>query len=1034
MQFIINGISWVYRQIKWVVSKTVELTVVVAGGALVGLAAKVLGNYVAYTAASYAPSVVITTLGTAGGVSAALVPFAPFMLVGAVVGLVGYGAWKLARNQGQSTINVRGFEAPYRDLGDSLASNEIRRRVFNLTEYSPQYLVAATELLREKFRENREYTLDSIVIKPNLLADLQRLISAGLGRTNARHLEICDTTLGDQLVSELCKHVMQDRFLNIETLILRNNNLTPTSLVRLNEIGRRLNLRTLDISGNFTTSPDYSVDRFEPFIRNFHKNFTSVRRLYISNINSGSISSYITELWAQPGMLEFIDFSENGLGTEVIVPLLNDPIFQFNVNIREIQTGCNESNRVSAALASRAAIIDPLRRALGETQETSIVTAVRILELLRNEGTQPLPNELTQYFARTMPSNETTDQTFGNKWRFFAEKFNAFHVANNPVAGNSNAAVSRAMQIENSLVEFYRNEETDQDFLIRRVRRRLAAAQPREVIMLSLRHPYATRLFESAQVVAQLENGLESIYGFGEDDHPVIRRIDFPNIGITTTEFSSLLTAGLGDYDTVELNLENNKLDDECISELGEHDTAFSKLKSLNLSRNSITQNGLVALANFCRKVGVESLNISGNALCVQGNQYSDIKVGQFLATLHTNIPTLRVLNISNIGLMQKSLSLLSPLILNISLLEEVDAGQSTIKRSDAYAKFYNQPAFLNNLILRRFDMGNVNHKNIREKIVIRQGLINNFRESLPEAERGLPILPTLLTKYLMKDSIPLPPSVKAALDHVVGSNPNSFSNGNKIEIMATNIRFHRDKARITNGKFEIPQRVTAGEIVAYKEGKLTEYWSSQLGKELVTEGDEMTKLRSEYQDYCKENRPLKAIVMAHFESEENEYKIYYVEDDSIRVCNNGIRGQFICSRYLAGRSEMAIEINIVNGVSLILKPNGNVELQINDRTLYLNGYDVFSDIPCEMVSYNFQSSHVTDKSEKAEISDDIEDDEETIKLSGRPMTHQYDNHRRAAANQPMNYATASSSSSSSSSSGSWPSSSSSSSSVPRQR
>lgn len=934
----------VLRNGKRIALNIVPAAVVATVGAAVGAAAEVLG------AAYGAGTVELLTAAPA-----ALAPYA-IPILGAVAFLVGYGGLKFIRNQGQPIINVDGFEAQYEDLRNSLSSNERRRREFNLTEYNPQYWSAATDLLREKFRADETYTLERIVIRPRSLDELQRLLNAGLSRANARHLEICNTTLGAGLINELYEQVvMQDRFANLEILNLRNNQIPETSLMQLNAIGRRLKLRTLDISSNrlnsnITHETNSRVSGgvskistyFEQFIKDFHKNFASVKRLIISNINQNRANlGFISELWAPPSLLESIDITQNQVGIRTLAPLLRRPEFQFNVSIREILTDHNNVRSVQAAIDEREVRIQRLRTALGDSRENLIAMTTSILARLGNENEQALPNELTQFFENVIPSRGEDNQTVGDKWRALAERYNVFEIMDD--VEEQERESSEEDNEENIYIQF-RRSEFSYVVTINRAVRILETAQARDRINILLSYPNLISTSDTAHIVERLSSGLRTLSRFSLQDAPVIRSMNFQNMGMSSTDFSNLLAEGLGGYGTVELSLENNQINDDNIAEFARDRTLFSNLKSLNLSRTNLSADSLEALSDFCRRVQIESLNISGNTLFDPRDESSIPKLRKFITSLDYNIPTLKSLNISNIGLTSSSLSLLNPLIQNISLLEEIDACQTSIQNNMSYVNFYRNPDFLNNPFLKRFNMGKNGLNNIRTLIDRREGIVNAFKDTMPAVERELPILSTLLTKYLIGGQAEIPAVMMTALDHIVESNANELSNRKKIEILAKNIRYHRDKAHIKDRHFVFPQRVTAEEIAACKEGKLSEFWSNQVGTNPIVGDAEINNLLSRYKTFCQESRELKATEMHAFTIGENILKVYYVDDDTIRILNLATRQQRICSRYVAGNSETPFRLPILEGLAIIFEPNGNVEIHVRNKcTSYLKAYDTFS-------------------------------------------------------------------------------------------
>lgn len=163
------------------------------------------------------------------------------------------------------------------------------------------------------------------------------------------------------------------------------------------------------------------------------------------------------------------------------------------------------------------------------------------------------------------------------------------------------------------------------------------------------------------------------------EKRPVVEKIDLKNAEMTDEQFQHLLSYGIGCCGTKTLDLSKNRLTFHSIqtlhSEVVEKKTTFGKLKSLNLSHNNLNSLSLEKISNIVRYLGIEELNLSDNNLNGSGTNVNEMdkNLKSFLENQPTNMPSLKVLKISNIGLTNNSSGTIKAMIKKPSVLMHLD-------------------------------------------------------------------------------------------------------------------------------------------------------------------------------------------------------------------------------------------------------------------------------------------------------------------------------------------------------------------------
>src|SRR5690606_27082311 len=116
-----------------------------------------------------------------------------------------------------------------------------------------------------------------------------------------------------------------------------------------------------------------------------------------------------------------------------------------------------------------------------------------------------------------------------------------------------------------------------------------------------------------------------------------------------------------------------------------------------DISNNKFTAKSLKYLSIFCKRVGVESINLEGNNILTDSNGNEDFL--RWIKNIHASIPGLKTLNISNIGISESNLDAVKYLLGQPSLLENIDISKNKIKTSDLL-ELLSLPAFQANVSL----------------------------------------------------------------------------------------------------------------------------------------------------------------------------------------------------------------------------------------------------------------------------------------------------------------------------------------------
>ena len=876
----------------------------------------------------------VTTVSSAAAVSTVLVP-ATVIGGAAFVATAGYQAYQGMRNRTRRE-NAPANAATLMQNAEEMIikTTSLNDKELILENYTNELLTKTTEYLvarrsdnsRSHNNDDRRNKIRKIVIKPKNLLDFKKLLSSGLGLFNTEHLEITDANVDNAFILALREHVNEGSFRELKTLILKNNRLTANSLSMISEIGRKMNLTELDLSGNQLNSDNGSLNGiqgtwFENFFKDFHQNFPCLRSLNIQNINLNvDTIDFNIYLFARPSLLEKIDISNNEFGGTSLGRMLMMPEFQYNLNVKTIETGFNGERRVAQALATRKARIDALRSALIGLNEASIT--IHILNKLMNDS-QNLPEELRTIFAQRSTGDLRVAETVGDRWQLLARQLKKL---------KEDSEEERKETIE-LFVEHKRSGRSDISFIVKEQLKRLSNAANNEEINLVFNAPGASFRICAADVLPELTATLRKLYA--HEQTPIIKVMDLSNLGFTTDDLSNLLVEGLGDFQTSELRIANNAITDDFFTELKDSRlTPFQQLKTLDVSGNRITVSGLSDIAAYAGSVGIETLNLSENIIVPVTEPQQRAFIG-FCTDLHRTVPSLTKLNFSNIGLTEKTLCLLKPLLRNMSLLTELDIDQSMNKKHTAYVNLLQDPDYQVNLTLKNVNTKNNGSKDIQQQVKKKTGSHTLFYNSLSPQERQRSVFSTLLQKFIHTANPDFPVEINKLLDHCSSNTALDFniSNRKKLCLNARHLQFHRDKAALRDKDYQFSPEVSIEEIVALKQNNLHAFWAEKTQNNLEEDQSNIDAILERHYQVDLGNNVRKAYELGISQQRSHQLNIYYVEDGTIRVICFPQGKQYIISRHfdalkLNRNSEwrfvyMGLEISIDHKADVVMRSNG---------------------------------------------------------------------------------------------------------------
>jgi len=482
---------------------------------------------------------------------------------------------------------------------------------------------------------------------------LRKLLKGGIGDFQTTELNIINTQMGNNLVQALHESIVREGFDKLETLCLENNALCFNSLSILSKLGSASRLKVLDLSGNklLPGSTDDNIRLVADFFKHFHQNFPTVTELKIKDIYlSNDRLHYLLPLFERPGMLKKIDISGNALGARAIAKFLKDPSVQNNINVREIKTGFKNKTVVSAIKARDARLNDFYT---SMNLDESGVPVPTLLKQLASNQKESASKHLNKFFIQTQASKTDLD-----KWILLAEMFSEFE--------SSDSTSSDEMSFTN----FQSTFGAENDFITTSMYRQLRSSKNGQKINLTLSRQAEVLPQDTLESLTEVLGSLQ-----GSEQRPIFPSIALNNLRMNVTAFRALLAVGLGDYQTKSLSLADNSLTDAFFSALEDNDQ-FGEVQTLNLSNNKITVNGLSGLAKFCNKVGVQELNISGN-LIRPSSESQMREMVTFFRDLHKLIPTLKKLDVSNIGLNAHTAYVLEGLFKEPGLLETLNISEN---------------------------------------------------------------------------------------------------------------------------------------------------------------------------------------------------------------------------------------------------------------------------------------------------------------------------------------------------------------------
>jgi len=218
---------------------------------------------------------------------------------------------------------------------------------------------------------------------------------------------------------------------------------------------------------------------------------------------------------------------------------------------------------------------------------------------------------------------------------------------------------------------------------------------------------------------------------------PLFKKIEIDAGNMSLPQWESLLSNGLGEFGTQHLAIHNsNQLNQRILISLYEKITqgTFQNLTTLDLSDNHLTPQHLPWLEQIAQKLNLETLILSNNHFNLVEHAHSTENFKSFFSQLHQTMPALKKLEIKNIQLHADSLSYLSPLFTQLSLLSHIAFNQNNIGLNPITELLKNK-AHLGNMSLERIVTGQNHHPQVEKLLTIRSNALNALKDKLSNSE-----------------------------------------------------------------------------------------------------------------------------------------------------------------------------------------------------------------------------------------------------------------------------------------------------------
>jgi hypothetical protein len=658
------------------------------------------------------------------------------------------------------------------------------------------FLEELKEKLTEISKSKREIIIKDIVINhTDLNAQVfSDLLTYGLGNYGTTHLELKNNQLTDDFLEKLAD-ISPDSFTDLKHLDLSDNNFSIKGLKALSLFCKKVNLETLILSDNHFNLAEQAhfTEIFKSFFSQLHQTMPALKKLEIKNIqlDAGSLN-YLSPLFTQLSLLSYIDFSQNNLAPNSITKLLRNKAHLGNMSLELIVTGQNHHPQVEKLLTIRSNALNALKDKLSNSENThpafnihpleNEVFLFKLLKFIVNEhdSAEKIQEILTSH-TQEISLNKKQLNIDLNKTKLVAESLKFF------LTNHSNE-----LNLKN-FIDFKREQPPLEIAAARRAINKLTVPNNENTQPLELSYRLDEKDYVRIKTIHFLEELEEKLAELSESNKKIIiKDIVINHTDLNAQVFSNLLSCGLGAYGTTHLELKNNKLTDDFLGKLANiSPDSFADLKHLDLSDNNFSIAGLKALSLFCKKMNLESINLSNNPFNPRDLQEKQA-LAVFFKELLPNNPSLKQLNLDNIGLTDNTFFLLKPLLIQASCLEWLSISQTTLELYNTIEALLADSAFKANLSLKEVISGNDSVLNIKKHLNEKNTILAEFHKNLTEDEQQQPITLLLLNKVLNNQQLKLPQVCDIPLNNL--ENNTKLTYRQQLVFMANRIKYFINK------------------------------------------------------------------------------------------------------------------------------------------------------------------------------------------------------------------------------------------------
>lgn len=798
------------------------------------------------------------------------------------------------------------------------------------TQSVEKIVVDLTRTLEILSENNQHLNIPSIILKDFKLDDdkFTQLLDAGIGRYNTKELSFANNGLDDMA----CLALKEDaQFMGLKILDLSHNKITTHGLKVLAEFCKAVGIEQLDLSGNpLAPRSQAQMAQWGEFCKTLHKAIPTLKTLKLNDIGlKKDAIQGLRYIFQESSLLQNLEIRGNEKVAETLKLLTSDEV-KNNITIRNVSTEIAEKrNKVRAELTGRTQQLSVLYNTLGLVDDESITLA-----LLKKLSGVERDNTINQL-------ENVMDEQEIRKWKLFSDGFLAYKA--------SLAVDARELSEEAMFLAFKNDNKTNCEHIFDAKLKTLVDSDNGINIDLAIGGVGSLR---PAYIKTALQKGLEALYN--KDNRPVIENLSLVGIKLTSTEFQNLMESGLGDYGTKSLNLSANNLDDNAALHLANYQQ-FGKLKTLDLSKNKLTAGSLQSVVQFCAQAEIESLDISDNALAPR-NEAEKQAFTNFCQNIQKQVPTLKTLKLSDIGLTSQTMLLVRPLLHNKSQLTELDISQKA-KLAPKYEMLIKSPEFQSNLCLTKLSIGSSQTTGIRKQLRTKKQLFDAMVGNL--IIDGVTVYEGLLKKFIRLSTPELPDAVNRALDKNISGD---FSFRQVLQMEARRLQYFRDRVALRDTTYQFTDATFAEETTALKKNKLSDFWAEKTKNNPLEVVGEVQVIKNRHARVFLEESGLKACEILKYDKNGVNFSVFFAADDTIRVVNSEDKKQLIFPRYesalaLNGNGVFHamtvggfyIDINRKGDVTLgeggctIAKINGNsIELSADNSQVIIQGFSFY--------------------------------------------------------------------------------------------